>query len=84
MEARAAADGHTLEQLAHLVEEHNGHALPVLSAAKGAYRGQSHEKVLVKYLAVFDVPDCLPQDVPADEGVGQQIEKKFPPGGQGS
>ena len=80
----AAADGHTLEQLAHLVEEHDGHAFPVFSTAEGADGGQSHEKVFVKYLAVFDVPDCLPQDVPADEGVGQQIEKKFPPGRQGS
>ena len=41
-----------LEELAHLVEEHDGHALPVLPAAKGAHRGQGHEKVLVKHLAV--------------------------------
>ena len=53
MDCAAAADRHALEQLAHLVEEHDGHALPVLPRSQGAHRGQRHEKVLVKYLAVL-------------------------------
>ena len=63
----ALADGVGLEQLTDLVEQHNGHALGVLAAADGADRGDGHQEVLVKNLAVLDAHERLAQDIMADD-----------------
>ena len=69
------AHGVVLEQLSHLVEEHHEHRLAVLPGAEGAHGGQGHEEILVKDLAVCDVADGPPYDVPADDEVGDEIQR---------
>ena len=68
------AYGVVLEQLAHLVKEHDKHRFGVLRGEEGAYRGQGHEKILVEDLSVGDVADGLPQHIPADDGIGDQVQ----------
>ena len=75
-----AAHGIVLEQLTHLVEEHDEDGLGVLAGGEGAHGGQGHEEVLVEDLAVSDVAEGLPQNVPANDPIGDQIEQK-PEGG---
>ena len=77
------AHGVALEQLAHLVEQHDEHGLGVLAlaeeaGAKGPHRGQGHEEVLVEHLAVGDVADSPPEHVPADDEVGGQKQGEAP------
>ena len=74
------AHGVALEELAHLVEEHDEDGLGVLAGGKGPHSGNGHQEVLVKDLAVGDVPHRLPEHIPADEQVGDQVEH---PGSQG-
>ena len=66
--------GVVLEQLAHLIEQHDGDGLAVLAHEKGADRGKGHQEIFVKYLAADDVPQGLPHDVPADDRVGSQLQ----------
>ena len=61
-----------LEQLAHLVKQHHEHGLGVFAGGERAHRGQRHEEVFVKHLPVGDVAHRLPQNVPADDGVGDE------------
>ena len=75
-----AAHGIVLKQLTHLVEEHDEDGLGALAGGEGAHGGQGHEEVLVEDLAVSDVAGGLPQDVPANDPIGDQIEQK-PEGG---
>ena len=63
----ALADGVGLEQLADLVEQHNGHALGVLTAADGADRGDGHQEIFVKNFAVLDAHERLAQDIMAND-----------------
>ena len=77
------AHGVALEQLPHLVEQHDEHGLGVLalaekSGAEGPHRGQGHEEVLVEHLAMGDVPGGLPQHIPADDKIGRQEQHKPP------
>ena len=69
-----AGDGVVLEQLAHLVKEHDEHGLGVFAGEKGAHGGKSHEEVLVKHLAPADAAHRLAQYVQADDGIGDQID----------
>ena len=77
----AAVHGHALKQLAHLIEEHDGHALPVLAAAEGAHRCHRHQEVFIKHLAVFDVAHRAPQHIPADNQIGDEVEQRRQPAG---
>ena len=79
----AAVHRHTLKQLTHLVEQHDGHRLGVLPAAEGPHCGHRHEEVLVKHLAVFDVSDGPPQHIPADDPIGDQIQHRPRQAGEG-
>ena len=67
-----------LEQFAHLIKQHHEHGLGVFAGGKRAHRGQRHEEVFVKHLPVGDVAHGLPQNVPTDDGVGDE-EGKQPP-----
>ena len=71
-------DGHVLEQLSHLVEEHHRHCLGVLANQQRPDGGHRHEKVFVEDLAVEDVADGFPEHVPADHQIRNQ--KQRPPG----
>ena len=75
----AAGDGHALEQLPHLVKQHDGHGLGILPAAKSAHGGHRHEEILVKHLAVADVPHGPPQHIPADDGIGDEEQRQAQP-----
>ena len=66
------AHGVGLEELAHLIEEHDEHGLGVLADAERTQSGQRHQKVFIKDLTMGDVPRRPPQDVPADDGIGDQ------------
>ena len=81
----AAPHSHALEELAHLIEEHDGHGLGVLPAAESADGGDGHEKVFVKDLAVADVLHRPPQYIPADNSIGDEVEQEtdHPLGGDG-
>ena len=72
-----------LEQLAHLIEQHDEDGLRVLSDGQGADGGQGHQEVFIKDLPVGDVAYRPPQHIPADHGVGHQKNGQPPPPGQG-
>ena len=74
------ADGVCLEQLAHLVEEHDRRALGHVWVSvgeedhrEGADRGDGHEERLVKGLAATDVAVGLPEDIVASDDEGHEI-----------
>ena len=75
----AAAFAHrvALEQLAHLIEQHDGHAFAVFAAGHGAYGGNGHQKVFVEYLAVFDAQNRLFKHVMADDKIGHQPQRQL-------
>ena len=83
--APALAHGDVLEQLADLIEEHDGHRLVEVAAAlvdgkaDGAQRRHRHEEVLVKDLPVADAQGGLAQDVPADGDIGRGIQHQLCP-----
>ena len=80
----ASADGHGLEKLADLVEQHDGGAFRVVPGAHssqddGTQGGESHEKVLIKRLTVPDALEGLDQNIVSDHKVGNQVKKEFHP-----
>ena len=70
----APSHGVALEELADLVEEHDGDAFLEVPHADGADGGCHHEEVLVEDLAVADVQGRLAQDVIADEKIGHHVQ----------
>ena len=68
----ALSYGIALEQLTHLIEQHDGDGLVVVAAlfidgqCDGADGGHRHQNVFVKHLAVQDALHGLPQNVIAD------------------
>ena len=82
--AAALAHGVGLEQLADLVEQHNGHALAVLAAGDRADRGDGHEEVFVEDFAVFDAHEGFAQDIMADDEVGHQPQDELDEPRQGN
>ena len=85
----ALAHGVALEQLADLVEQHDGDGLVVVAAlfidsqGEGADGGHGHQEVLVEYPAVEDALPGLLHNVVADDGVGRQIQRQPQPAGNG-
>ena len=75
----ALADGVALEQLADLVEQHDGDALDIVAALRPdgkeecAERRQCHQEVFVKCAAVDNALSGLFQDVIADDQIRGQI-----------
>ena len=67
-----------LEQLAHLVEEHNPHRLGVLTQHQSAQGGHAHEEVFVKNLAVGNVANGLPQHIPPHYKIGDEEDGQPP------
>ena len=80
--ASGLADGVALEQLADLVEQHNGHGLVIVAALfidgerDGADRGDRHQEVFVEHLMVADALPCLAQNVVADGEIRDEIEDR--------
>lgn len=83
MLARLRSTGAALEQFPQLVEQHNRYPFSVLPQGHGAHRGDGHQEVLVKDLAAEDAVGGLPQDVVADDEVGDQAQCKAEPAGGG-
>ena len=81
--AAALAHGVALEQLAHLIKQHDGHAFAVFPQHDGAHGGHGHEEVLVEHLAVFDAQEGLAQDVVAHQQVGYEEQQEDGPFRQG-
>ena len=85
----ALAHGVALEQLADLVEQHDGDSLVVVAALfvdgqrKSADGGHGHQEVLVEYPAVEDALPSLLHDVVADDDVCRQIQRQPQPAGDG-
>ena len=85
----ALADGVALEQLADLVEQHNGDALDIVAALRPdgeeerAERGQRHKEILVKRAAVENALAGLAQDIIADDQIRGHIGKQLPNAGDG-
>ena len=79
----ALTHGVALEQLAHLVEEHDGGAFGHVRVGIGekhhrkrADRGHGHEEAFVECLAATDVAPCLEEHVVPRDEVGDEIEHK--------
>ena len=72
-----------LEQLADLVEQHNGGGLPVLLQGQRAHGGDGHEEVLVEDLALHHAQEGLAQHVIADDQIGNEIQRQLCVPGQG-
>ena len=77
----ALAHGVALEELAHLVEEHDGAALRHLRVVvgeedrgEGAYGGDRHEECLVEGVAAADVARGLDEHVVAGDEEGDEVE----------
>ena len=85
----ALAHGVALEQLADLVEQHDGDGLVVVAALfidgqrEGADGGHGHQEILVEHLAVEDAAPRLPQNVIANDGVDRQVQRQPQPAGDG-
>ena len=80
------AHGVALEQLAHLVEQHDGRAFGHVRVAVGeqhqrerADGGHAHEEVLVEHLAVADVLRRAQKHVVAGDEVGDEEERELHP-----
>ena len=74
----ALAHGHALEPLAHLIEQHNGHALFVIPQRKRAQRSQRHQKLFVEDLPVQNVPPGGKQHVIARSQIGRREDQQLP------
>ena len=81
--AAAFADSIALEQLADLVEQHDGDALCILAKRDRADRGDSHQKVFVKGLRVPDPLDGLEQNVIADDQIRHHEQREAQPSLEG-
>ena len=82
----ALAYGVALEQLAHLVEQHDGRAFGHVRVAVGeqhqrerADGGHAHEEVLVEHLAVADVLRRAQQHVVAGDEIGDEEQRELRP-----
>ena len=79
--AAGLADRVALEQLADLVEQHNGHGLVIVAALfvdrerDSADRGDRHQEVFVEHLMVANALPCLAQNVVADGDIGGEVER---------
>ena len=80
--AAGLADRVALEQLADLVEQHNGHGLVIVAALfvdrerDGADRGDRHQKVFIEHLMVADALEGFAQNVVADDDIRGKIEDR--------
>ena len=72
-----------LEQLADLVEQHNGGGFPVLLQGQRAHGGNGHEEVFVEDLALYHAQEGFAQHVVADDQVGDKIQRQLCVPGQG-
>ena len=66
------AHGIALEQLSHLVKQHDADGLGIFPQHQRADGGDTHEKVLVKNLPMGDIAYRFPQNIPADDKIGDQ------------
>ena len=78
---RAAGAGHStaLEKLADLIKQHHGHAFLITPGGESTHGGQCHQKILIKHLSVSDIHRGTPQNIPSDNGIGDQEHSQFPP-----
>jgi len=75
-------DGLGLEQFAHGIEQHHGHALRVFADGERAGRGDAHQQKLGEKRALSDAFQGLPQHGHPDRNVGEQIPNKAHPAGK--
>ena len=81
--AAALAHSVALEQLAHLIEHHDGAALAPVAQGHGAHGGHGHEEVLVKHLPAENALHGLEQNVIADDKIRDEVQHALQPAGEG-
>ena len=74
----ALSHGVALEQLTYLIKEHDGDGLHVISRPgeadeEGSHSSHRHEKVLVQQLPMGNPNPGLPENVIADEQIGDKV-----------
>ena len=69
----APRHSHVLKELSHSVEQHNAYCLRKVSDGKGGQGSYAHEEVLVKHMALPQVPESSPDNLPAQQHVGDDI-----------
>ena len=76
----APGHGHVLKELTHSVEQHDPHSLREITDGEGGQGGHAHEEVLVKHMALPQVPEGGPDDLPAQQHIGDDIARRGPKG----
>ncbi|MPN63504.1 hypothetical protein SDC9_211268 [bioreactor metagenome] len=61
-----------MEQFAHLIKQHDGHALGIVADNKRARRCQTHQEVFIEHLAAQNIADGLQEHIAADNDVSDQ------------
>ena len=74
--ASALSDRIALEELADLIKQHDRNTLCIFAKHHGADCCDSHQKIFVKYLPVFDSLQSFAQDIIAYHKIGYQKEHK--------
>ena len=81
--AAALTHGVALEQLADLIEHHNGAALPPITQGHSAHSGHSHKEILIEHLAPEDTLHSLEQDIVAHDEIRDEIQHALQPSREG-
>ena len=80
-----APHGIRLEPFTQLIKKHNRDALRKFTERNGAHGGNRHEEILIEDLAMADVHQSPPKDIPADKRIAaQQQHRRQPSIGQQS
>ena len=66
-----------LEQLTHLIKQHDLYRFGKFLQTKSANSCQCHQKIFIKYLPVSDIPYGFPHDVPPDDCVDRKIKDEL-------
>ncbi len=74
-----ASHGVILEELADLIEEHNGDSLREIAQGQRAEGGDGHQEILIEDLSVKDVRERLAQHFPADGQVRSHVDRGLNP-----
>ena len=68
-----------LERFSHLIKQHDRHSFRIFPHTKGAEGSHCHQEILIKHLAVADIPECLIYNVPSYKNIGNQIQGHLSP-----
>ena len=74
-----APHGIRLEPFTQLIKKHNRDALRKFTERNGAHGGNRHEEILIEDLAMADVHQSPPKDIPADKRIAAQQQHRRQP-----